>query len=105
MKAREIHFIEDYGKIVPVDKEKREFESGDWKLSTSTAEELVGGRIFFHTHQNEPSFFGGEILGYRLLMEGEYAGRIVFKFRSMPECKNVKTSTSGFGREKKIVRK
>ena len=104
MRAVAIHLVEGYGKIEQIDRQNKIYESGDWKVSESTAAELVGGRIYLHSHQSDPSFFGGSISAYRKIEEGENAGRIIFTFQSLLECKDVTTSKAGWGREKKIVK-
>lgn len=104
MRAVAIHLIEGYGKIEQIDRDNKMYESGDWKVSETIAQELVGGRIYLHSHQSDPSFFGGKITAHRAIKEGDNAGRIIFTFHSLLECKDVTTSKSGWGREKKIVR-
>ncbi len=84
-------------------KEKAEWESGWWSVAPTTAEKLVGGHIYFHKAKAKPSFFGGVILSYRVETEGEWPGRIIFKFRSGQEFKAIKAGTTGWGMEKKIV--
>lgn len=86
-----------------LDKEKFEWESGWWKLSSDMAEKLVGGEIYFHKAQAKPSYFGGLVLSYRVETEGEWPGRIVFRFRAGQEFKGVDAGTRGWGMEKKIV--
>jgi len=103
MKACAIHLIEDLNKMVQIDKAENLFESGNWKVGPGVANQLIGGRIYLHKFQKEASFFGGEILGWRV--HPTETQRIVFKFKSLPECKNVKTTKEGWGREKKIDRK
>jgi hypothetical protein len=79
------------------------WESGYWALSGKTAKQLIGGTILFHKKQLEPSFFGGTVLGYRVQDEGEYRGRIVFRFQYSPDQRNVKTEKAGWRNEMKIV--
>jgi len=84
-------------------REKKEWESGWWALAPSTAGQLVGGNIYFHKAQARPSFFGGNIIGYRIETEGLWAGRVVFRFLANPAFREVRASTSGWSMEKKIV--
>ena len=102
----EIHLIKnDPGlpSIVPVEGEPNTFSSGYWSLSEQSALSLLDGRIYFHERQNDPSFFGGRIVDAWVQPEGEYRGRIVFKFIFAEACKGVKTSRAGWAQEMKIV--
>ena len=99
----EVHFIERVDILTPVDKPNNEWESGNWAISEDTAKKLVGGHIYPHRNQDKPSHFGGEILSYRFLVDGEHAGRIIFRFRADIACKGVKTGPDGWGYEKKIL--
>src|SRR5450759_2732399 len=98
-----IHLIERHENVHPTDKAKGEWESGDWVVSEETAQRLVGGLIYLHRAQDEPSHFGGEILSFHVLSSGPEAGRIVFRFRAAISCKGVKAGREGLGNEKKIV--
>ena len=64
---------------------------------------MVGGEIYFHKKQLEPSFYGGTILGYRVHQEGEYQGKIVFKLQYSLSCGNVSTDGSGWNKVMKIT--
>lgn len=101
--AERIHLIEHLGHMTMLNKEKAEWESGWWAVAPAKAEQLVGGHIYFHKQQASPSFFGGVILGFRVETEGEWPGRIVFKFRASQEFKGVKAGAGGWSMEKKIV--
>jgi hypothetical protein len=84
--------------------EGRVHESGLWDMPESRAQELVGGDIYFHKKQKEPSFFGGKILGYRIHeADDEYKGRIIFRFESIKEHRGVLAGDGGWSYEKKIV--
>ena len=98
-----IHFIERHENVHPTDKEKGEWESGDWVVSEETAQRLVGGHIYLHHAQDEPSHFGGEILSFHVLSSGSADGRVVFRFCASITCKGVKAGREGWGNEKKIV--
>ena len=79
------------------------WESGFWALSEQVAKKLTGGSIFFHKKQAAPSFFGGIIVGHRVQDEGEYQGRIIFKFQYFPDHRNVKTDRARWRNEMKIL--
>jgi hypothetical protein len=96
-----IHLIERLNNITNLINDV--WESGWWKISDSKAQELKGGNIYFHKKKNEPSFFGGKILGYRIEQDGTFKGRVVFKFLSGPEYKGVKTEMAGWANEKKMI--
>lgn len=98
-----IHLIENLGNMKILNKENLEWESGWWSVTHETAERLVGGHIYFHKKQAEPSFFGGLILSYRIETAGEWVGRVIFQFKTGLEFKGVKAGSSGWGMEKKIV--
>ncbi|MBB1076706.1 hypothetical protein HUU62_20095 [Rhodoferax sp. 4810] len=102
MKA--IHLIERMNNCRLLNKATHEWESGWWKVSTETAEKLVGGNLYLHAHQNSPSHFGGFILGFRVEEENRAdKGRIIFHIRFTPESRGVVTDRNGWGMEKKIV--
>ena len=98
-----IHLIEDLGNMKMLNKANFEWESGWWAVAPETAEKLIGGHIYFHKKQAEPSFFGGLILGYRIETTGEWVGRVIFRFKTGLEFKGIKAGSSGWGMEKKIV--
>ncbi len=100
--TRKIHLIERMGHIEKL--EAGIFESGLWDVSPPTARSLVGGDIYFHKKQKEPSYFGGKILGYRIHGEDdEYHGRIIFRFEYSAKHRNVSAGSGGWSNEKKIV--
>lgn len=98
-----IHLIEDLGNMRILNKSNSEWESGWWALAPETAEKLIGGYIYFHKKQAEPSFFGGLILSYRVETNGEWVGRVIFQFKTGLEFKGIKAGSAGWGMEKKIV--
>lgn len=80
---QKIHLIERLGSFKRV--EGNVFESWCWNVTPEVAETLVGGDIYFHKKQKEPSHFGGKILGYRIHDSDEEEhpecrGRAVFTF-------------------------
>jgi hypothetical protein len=89
--------------LKPVNMNRHEWESGYWKVSEETARCLVGGDLYVHDGQAEPSRFGGTILGYRVQQGGDFDGRMIFSFRASLAHKGVKTDKKGWGREKKVL--
>jgi hypothetical protein len=79
--------------------------SGYWSLAVDTVRTLIGGHVYFHKAQAKPSFFGGEIVGFRVADEAPYTGRIILQFRPDPAAKGVTTGRDGWSMEKKIVSK
>jgi hypothetical protein len=71
-----IHLIEHMNNFAKLS--DNVWESGWWTLDENKAQKLVGGEIFFHKKKQEPSFYGGTILGYRVEQDGEYEGKIIF---------------------------
>ena len=102
-----IHLIKKTGvglpPIDPVAGAPRNFTSGYWTLSLETARSLIGGKIYFHEHQRDPSFYGGCILDAQRMVDGYYQDKIVFTFLYSPDCRNVRTSADGWSQEMKIV--
>ncbi len=96
-----IHLVEPLNNFVKL--QENVWESGSWGLDEGQAKELVGGEIYFHKKRQEPSFYGGTILGYRVHQDGEYQGRIVFQLRHSQACRNVRTDKSGWVKDIKIV--
>ena len=101
-----IHLIERVQHFKRI--EDNVFESWCWDVTPQKAQALVGGDIYFHKKQKEPSYYGGKILGFRIhdSDEGEYPGcrgRVVFTFEYSREHKNVSAGEGGWSYEKKIV--
>jgi hypothetical protein len=100
--AGRAHFIERLDNFTKL--ERRKYESGYWNLPVRTAELLIGGDIYFHKFQKEPSFFGGKILGFRVHhSDDEYDERVIFTFEFTPEHRGVRAGEGGWSYEKKIV--
>ncbi|NPU83005.1 MAG: hypothetical protein HPY65_00845 [Syntrophaceae bacterium] len=97
----DIHIIEQMNNFVKID--ENVWESGWWNLDENNAKELVGGDIYFHKTRDEPSFYGGTVLGYRIQEEGEYVGRIIFKLQYKKNCRNVRTDRTGWNKKIKII--
>jgi hypothetical protein len=98
-----IHLIERDGRFERVPKTKDEWESGYWTLTKAVTASLIGGDVYFHSAQREPSHFGGSILDSRVQADGEFAGRTVLKFRYTKDHRGVRAGKGGWGVEKKIV--
>lgn len=98
-----IHLVERLENTQRVDKDRNEWESGYWAVSEETAHGLIGGQIYLHRGQLEPSHFGGDILSFRMQPDGDFAGRLIFRFRTGVEFKGIKTAREGWGNEKKII--
>lgn len=96
-----IHLIEPLNKFVKLPDSR--WESGWWNIDESKAKKLVGGEIYFHKKQQEPSFFGGSITGYRIDQNEQYQGKIVFTLRYDAACRKVKTDKSGWSKKMKII--
>ena len=79
------------------------WESGWWSLDENKAKILVGGGIYFHKQKQEPSFYGGTILGYRVEQDGKYKGKIIFKLQYSETSRNVRTDKQGWSKQMKIV--
>ena len=96
-----IHLLEPLNKFVKV--KDNVWESGYWNLDETRAQKLVGGEIYFHKKRQEPSFYGGTILAYRVEPEGRFQGKIIFTLKHSPSCRNVRTDKIGWSKEMKII--
>ena len=96
-----VHILEPLNNFVKLENDG--WESGWWSMDENKARELVGGKIYFHKKQQEPSFFGGIITGYRIEQDEKYQGRIVFILQYNAECRNVKTDKRGWSKKMKII--
>ena len=86
-----------------LDKQNDAWESGFWVVAADTAQQLVGGMICLHDAQDKRSYFGGEILGYRMVTGDDKKPRAVFRFRATREARDVRAGPANWGQEKKIV--
>ena len=101
-----VHLIERLNNVRKLPGSHGFWESGYWAIVPETAERLVGGNLYLHSHQNEPSHFGGEIISYSIFQDENDLnknGRIVFCIKPTPEHKNFLTSQAGWGNEKKFI--
>jgi hypothetical protein len=96
-----IHLIEHLNNFAKL--QDNVWESGWWKLDEIKAQKLVGGEIYFHKTRQDPSFYGGNILGYRVEQDGEFQGRVIFKLKHIQSCRNVITDKSGWSNDMKIT--
>jgi hypothetical protein len=88
--------------IVPVAGEPNAYTCGFWTLGEEKARSLIGGQIYFHERQRDPSFYGGQIVDARRTVGGEYAGKVVFKFIFSEDCRGVTTGRDGWSQEMKL---
>lgn len=95
-----IHLIEkDLNPPWPVPKHENVFDSGHWSNSVKTAQQLVGGTIFFHKHQSEPAHDGGIILSFSTTSDG----LIIYRYiRAVDAVGRVTTAPEGWSREMKV---
>lgn len=101
-----VHFVERLNNVRPLPNTNGEWESGYWVIAEDTAQRLVGGNLYLHSGQNEPSHFGGEILSYRVHRDEsapDIDGRVVFRIRPSRAHKGFQTGREGWGNEKKLV--
>jgi len=103
IQSKRVHLIERDNRLTRIDGPV--WESGFWVISESNAKKLIGGSILFHKKQNEPSFFGGIILKYRIQYDGKYAERVIFTFEYQADHRNFLAERGGWSQEKKIVMK
>jgi hypothetical protein len=97
-----IHLIENANNFVKLPNNL--WESGWWNLDESKAKELVGGEIYCHKKQQEPSFYGGTITGYRIEPDGQYQGMIIFSLLYKETCRNIRTDKHGWSKKMKLIR-
>lgn len=98
-----IHVIEHEVSTKRVSKDSYIHDSGDWTLSEERAKSLVGGDMYLHRHQTDPSHFGGRILSYRVHEDGPLKGRVVFRIEPSMAHKGVRTGREGWAMEIKFV--
>jgi hypothetical protein len=98
-----IHLVERLGNTRKIPNTEHEYECGYWVVAEETARKLIGGDLYLHDGQNEPSRFGGKILGYRVHHGGNEDGRIVFHIQATIAHRGVRTPREGWGNEKKLV--
>jgi len=98
-----IHLVERLNHVRRIHDAPDEWESGYWVVGEDSAQRLVGGDLYLHPGQNEPSHFGGKIISYRVHRGGAEDGRIVFRFQATVVHRGVRTGRDGWGNEKKYV--
>lgn len=96
------HLVDHY-EVQLIDRDKNEWESGYWVVSEATAKRLVGGHIYLHRGEDEPSHIGGDIFSFHVHPTGPEAGRIVFHFHAAVTCSNITVGREGWDNEMKIV--
>ncbi len=100
-----VHCLENNQRMAPLGQGLPEWESGYWyRFGKKNAEALIGGGIYFHPSQEEPSYSGGIIVSYRIEHEVEFKGRYVFKYLPSIDFVGVSAVTDGWTwRYKKLV--
>lgn len=101
-----LHVIErgDYPQnLVCLDRARHEWESGNWYMSSETAQRLPGGMLYLHEAQDKRARFGGHILGVRMVIDEKGKERAVFRFRAMREAVGVWAGLDGWSQEMKTV--
>ena len=101
-----IHFVERLENVHRIPGQANRWESGYWVVSHETAAKLVGGDLYLHRRQGDPSHFGGRIVGWRVHSDPadpEIDSRIVFAIEPSLAHKGVRAENAGWGNEKKIV--
>jgi hypothetical protein len=90
--VKAIHLIQNNSELLPkpVAPGSQTFESGFWALPIEKAKAFIGGSIFFHERQISPSFFGGIIKDCWVQQDGEWKGRVVFKFDASASHKGIR---------------
>jgi hypothetical protein len=100
----QIHFIEKLKRQQLMDPHTHTFASGNWRVEPAAAEALVGARIYFHETAAGPSYFGGEITGFRAVEAPDpEAGRVVFIFKADQKGRGVLAGRTGWRLEHKTV--
>jgi hypothetical protein len=97
-----LHLIEKKRKMKPVSQGSSTFESGDWKIAEERAKTMIGGTVYFHETQTGPSYYGGTITGYRVILgDAANAGKVVIIFIRDDAAIGIRTSKEGWGNEQK----
>lgn len=105
IKSKRIHLIERDNRITRLEAlGAHVWESGYWLLPEPKAKSLLGGSILFHKKRNDPSYFGGIILNYRLHDKGQLKGRVIFTFEYRADHRMV-LADRGWSKDIKIVMK
>jgi hypothetical protein len=101
-----IHLVERKNNVRRVPDSQGEWESRYWAIAPDTAQRLIGGDLYLHSGQNEPSHFGGKIVSFRVHQDAtqpEIDGRVIFRIAASSDYKGVITGREGWGNEKKLV--
>lgn len=102
IKSKRIHLIEREDRIKRVDNQV--WECGYWSLPEPKAKSLLNGSVLFHKKRNDPSFFGGIILNYRIQDTGKWKGRVIFTFEYRADHR-MALAQGGWSKDMKIVLK
>jgi hypothetical protein len=74
--------------------------SGYWNIDAYTAQQLVGGMVYFHEAKKQPSYFGGQVSSWRVAEEEDHPdhiGDIILTFEATTDGKNAKWSGRDHG--------
>jgi hypothetical protein len=102
-KAVAIHVVEkavNFENLTCLDSETNTWETKYWIIGKQTRKDLIGGKVYIHRGQNEPSNKGGTIERIYHPDEAELK-RFAIVFRAEDGCNDVKVSKS-WGNERKI---
>ncbi|WPZ15752.1 hypothetical protein T8J41_08115 [Nitratireductor rhodophyticola] len=59
------------------------YESGFWNVKPEDAEQLEGGRVYFHRKKRDASYIGGKVLDWRIEnTDSPRSERVVFTFEA-----------------------
>lgn len=77
------------------------WETGNWVVSDTQADNLVGGRVYLHSNQAEPAWHGGTIQSWRIAPDEP--GRKIFRYVVDGDFR-IKCR-AGWGQEKAVVQR
>lgn len=97
-----LHFVERLGNYRQVDGDTNEWESGYWAIKPEAAAQFIGGSLYLHKGQKEPSYIGGIITGFRIDPARE-SERLIFRFIKKDDHEGVTTAAEGWGNEQKRI--
>ena len=97
MEIPRIHLIEKRWEVKSNGDDPSIKESGFWKfIDEATAQQLVGGKIYFHLKKDERSHASGRIVGYRYAMGNERDNSIIFLFKEDEPYERIKVETQSW---------
>lgn len=78
------------------------WETGYWIVGKTTAESLIGGKVYVHRGQNVPSHAGGTIIKIYHEPNTDEKRRVI-QFQALATCEDVVADRAGWGNERKII--